>query len=491
MDNVFRNQIPPQSLPYLSSIEREAFNRSDKASMYRTASLQVNGSPDYFIIHVPFTKDEHDRVIEYLSIIRFVDFDIPYHHLPFQLQNVLKNRSMKAILNYIGELIVKKSCSYDLNEKEIRLYSPTKQNVDFVDVSFPLSNLFGQIKGPIRIVYHKHIINRTFVILVEDSLPVVYTMRKNEMELMKLYCQDVPIEKQKICCQDLPIEEQKYCFVCPSNAKWGCLYYDQQLIFWNFTKKFEISIRGNKIDSYKSKRKTIEFMDLKKMVASESKKYTLAAIFRDNVSVFKKGVYIHQLLSETANDIVFTKDHELIVVTENNSILVYDDSDFSLKYENVAFTGFVLIPNSKGDAFVFQDNTDHIYVYTYQNKVYDISFNSKIKQAAFCGGSLSCLTVDRTVFIANLDQQKSMVCCPKITIDQRIKENESLWPIGNSVFCFCSQSKLVIFNSSGYSNEHKFNGHKIISEYIDNNGKFGVFVHSNDIVLYEFNIKMK
>ena len=132
-------------------------------------------TPDFFIIHVPFSEEEHKKVIEYLSIVKLINFDIPFHHLPFQLQITLKNRSINSIMNYIGELIYRKSSSFDSEAKDIRLYKPKEMKIIIETNYISYKSLKMNLNRLNKIFLgFKYIFNQTFILFFENEYPIIY-----------------------------------------------------------------------------------------------------------------------------------------------------------------------------------------------------------------------------------------------------------------------------------------------------------------------------
>ncbi|EAY12901.1 hypothetical protein TVAG_430660 [Trichomonas vaginalis G3] len=144
MDYYFYQELDGK-IPYLSYSERLAFKISNPVKYYEKVSGDDHKST-YKIVHKDFTNEEKQLVTEYLELMKFISTEVNFNYIPFQLLEKLKNRSLKAVTNYMKDLI-QFNFKIPTSSPEIRLYKPFKRQI-FEPVKFEnISNASQALHG--------------------------------------------------------------------------------------------------------------------------------------------------------------------------------------------------------------------------------------------------------------------------------------------------------------------------------------------------------
>ena len=142
--------------PYLNQYNRETFLRSDTKNLFQKLNKTKRDlSIDNKIgIHIPFTEDEHLKILQYLLLTKYYDPNIPLHCLPFQVMRSMHHksdndwtipRSADAIIQYLTDIYIRKSIQFNAEDEPIIL----SQNKD----KFPKRSNSGvrrNLKDPIE-----------------------------------------------------------------------------------------------------------------------------------------------------------------------------------------------------------------------------------------------------------------------------------------------------------------------------------------------------
>ena len=501
--------------PYLSLIEREAFaNMSEKElyEIFKKRFEDLNHSekvPDSFVVHVPFTQEEHDYVIEYLSIMKFMNPQIFQHNFPIQLEEKLTNRNRYHILNYISDLIYRKDSSFEEGEA---LYA-RKPKEDKPDIC--KKTIFKEWKKLYRAICcdHevtsisgiRHITKAAFIVFANESQPLVINMGK-----IKDDDESDGIELSTLVTSALKFIDSYSS--CVTYGTWATIYYQNCFYVFNFTKPGRIrnsrTYHSVKIPSGEAdlSNKSYELIpsktQLNTFVIKLDECYYFCSFQNDSAALSYTKV------NEKLRDAKYTEDGRIILLTSMHEIKEFDENDSvqEINGELKDFSDSDLV-ECEGDAYVFANGNEVIVVpFDSPNEPagqieYRFEFEldaESIVTSAYSNGSLAFRTSD-SLYVCRCNKTKRYITVSNEDLDV---SQAKLYPItyktmvgdetkDYTAFAVISNG-INIFNTDG---SFLFNTYEIPQDknsgsfytYINPNGKFFIFTSDTGITYIELN----
>ena len=443
--------------PYLSYIERESYKRIDKEQFFNELQTQTN-SPDQteFLIHEPFTQEEHDLVIQYLALMKFINPTIYQHNFPIQLEKKLPGRNRYHIQNYICDLIQRGSASYEPGERIIvKKPSGKLKDLSIKNVHKRWEKLFEMAsitRERTKIKGIKHICNAAFIIFLEDIQPIVV-----DCSLLDNKTPTSPIVSTLIA-QGLNFIESYD--KCVTYGKWAVLFHRPNFYLFDFTKPGKIKsantfysmkvVEGGENTPFQSKNRESETSSLEsdspdetlpKVITVPSPKVSnkfIAYILNGICALYwcpseENQIVEPRILAD--NDTVFacfTESDHIIVVVRNAEISysVYEfdqdgiclnqtssDQDTIINNPTLTLDEFEFV-ECNGDAIVFHNNSElTLRIYPFQNnsnqsikqdKVYELQYEENIKKCAFANGVILLHTNENYLLICNCEYSREL-----------------------------------------------------------------------------------
>jgi hypothetical protein len=184
-----------QPRPYLGILEQEAFRRTNHHHLYHAAAdatrhINPSARPESFVVHVPFSPEEHQMVEEYLTLSHFFHIRYPIPALPTMLTTPRRDISPYAIhrddlsvLEYFNDQLRNRStlpngddCVIQLQRKN-RNFPVLSQSKSCTGIE--VSDWYRRIgikKDTIEVVHANGLCRSLIILFVADAPPVVVSI---------------------------------------------------------------------------------------------------------------------------------------------------------------------------------------------------------------------------------------------------------------------------------------------------------------------------
>ena len=451
--------------PYLSYVEREAYKRLDKAELYQRFKSRATKNSPNIEIHIPFTQQEHELVIQYLALMKFLSPTVYQHNFPIQLEQKLKQRNRYHIQNYICDLIARGSASYEEGEPIIA-YKPrteTKSIEKTIQIeSWENVLAAAQIQREKKeVIGIKHISYASFVVYMKDIQPIV------------IVCNKLSTTKNKaistLLTQGLNFIDSYE--TCTTNGNWAALYHTPSFYLFDFTHPGTVKAFNTFSCTKLTEESTIPTPFIQKATAADTQNedgetiklitipsrktnYKFLAEIQDGPLALytcspseQSSVQPVFLLPDKTKFACFTDSDRIIAIHEDNDVYEFDKDGKCINrnqideesYENepvLRLPDYEFI-ECKGDALVFKNGTELI--------IFPFKTDSESRQTICPNESKKLMIPDVQILacsfaydvIAFVSSEAIFICNSKNSINVKSialpekaqPEKFSLWPL--------------------------------------------------------------
>jgi hypothetical protein len=457
--------------PYICGIERDAFLRTDRQTLYDQAQESAHqahlacGDSD-FIVHIPFNQTEHELTLEYLVISQFFDLTLPIHSLPIPLtagfvttplcQEYAMQRDVVSVLECFSDLIARKSSMRDANDTVLRL---SKHGRDFPVLlkercceGIEMRPWYRQVHQCLD-SHHVLLIDGLFktlaILFVEGASPVVFSLASTASGRASSARDFSP--RFLVNTDSMFISTDVPAYAC-DRQRFLCIAERASLTFFDLMRwsGFRRTANGEEpfaIPSFKSvsfPTDKLEFALLTAcawgasvLVAASTESGVHAWCYDPDCRTIHPSIISFDLRPRR---LMWVAKCSLVIIKQNGDIDVVanpfeDDRTPSL---TIAADGEVVDIECRGDAILLQSKETYAIkiIRTDSFHVYDIQFNEEIGCGAFIGNTLIVATARaenaRVVIwdIQHLQSPHDVKPTPKVHHIQPI----SMFEVGPPVF---------------------------------------------------------